>query len=110
MSADPDTLGIFVTSPQHMRHVLGVVSAAFKAGRKVKVFFTYKATHLTKHPDFFKLSKICNSKDLAICAKSYSCEGYDTEKDIPRGLLKNQMSSQEYHAEMIRECGKYLSL
>ncbi len=110
MSADPDRLGIFVTSPQHMKHVMGVVSAAYKAGKKVKVFFTYKATHLTKHPDFLRLSKLCNAKDLAICAKSYSCEGYDAEKDIPRGLAKGQMNSQEYHAEMIGECGKYLSL
>jgi len=83
MAADPDRLGIFVTAPQHMGHVMGVVNAALKAGKKVKIFFTYKATHLTKHPDFLRLSK---------------------------SLTKSQMSSQEYHAEMIRECGKYLSL
>ncbi len=110
MAADPNRLGIFVTNPGHMRHVMGVVSAALKAGKKVKIFFTYKATHLTKHPDFARLSKMFDTKDLAICAKSYSCEGYDAEKDIPGGLAKSQMSSQEYHAEMIRECGKYLSL
>ena len=49
MAADPNKLGIFVTSPQHMQHILGLTKAAVRAGKKVKIFFTFKAIHLTKN-------------------------------------------------------------
>ncbi|MEZ0329047.1 MAG: hypothetical protein ABWK15_05760 [Dissulfuribacterales bacterium] len=110
MSADPNKLGIFVTSPQHMSHVLGVAQAAVRAGKKVMVFFTYKAIHLTKSPDFIKLANLCDVEDLAICADSYTCEGYDPETDIPRGLVPRQMRTQAFHGAVLEECGKYLVL
>ncbi len=108
MAADPNKLGIFVTSPQHMRHVVGIAAAAVRAGKKVMVFFTYKSVHLTKHPDFVKLANMCEVEDLAICADSYTCEGYDVETDIPKGLTARQMRTQAYHGAIIDECGKYL--
>jgi len=108
MATDPNKLGIFVTSPQHMRHVMGVAAAATRAGKKVMVFFTYKSVHLTKHPDFVKLANMCEVEDLAICADSYTCEGYDVETDIPKGLTGRQMRTQAYHGAIIDECGKYL--
>jgi len=107
---DPNKLGIFVTSPQNMRHVLGVASAAARAGKRVMVFFTFKAVHLTKHPDFVKLANICKVEDLTICAVSYTCEGYDAENDIPKGLTSKQMGTQAFHGAIIEECGKYLVL
>ncbi|NPA94623.1 MAG: hypothetical protein GXO58_04260 [Thermodesulfobacteria bacterium] len=110
MAADPNKLGIFVTSPQHMRHVVGVTAAAKRAGMKVMVFFTFKSIHLTKHPDFVKLANMCDVEDLAICADSYTCEGYDVEKDVPKGLTPRQMRTQAFHGGIIDECGKYLVL
>ena len=110
MAADPNKLGIFVTSPQYMRHVVGVAAAAKRAGKKVMVFFTFKSVHLTKHPDFVKLANMCEVEDLAICADSYTCEGYDVEKDVPKGLTPRQMRTQAYHGAIIDECGKYLVL
>ncbi len=110
MAQDQNKLGIFVTSPQNMRHVLGVASAAVRAGKKVMVFFTFKSVHLTKHPDFVKLANMCEVEDLAICADSYTCEGYDVEKDVPKGLVPRQMRTQAYHGAVIDECAKYLVL
>jgi len=110
MSADPNKLGIFVTSPQNMRHVVGVAAAATRAGKKVMVFFTFKSVHLTKHPDFVKLCNMCEIEDVAICADSYTCEGYDVEKDVPKGLVPRQMRTQAYHGAVLDECGKYLVL
>ncbi|HID97704.1 MAG TPA: hypothetical protein EYP57_05905 [Thermodesulfobacteriaceae bacterium] len=110
MSADPNKLGIFVTSPQNMKHVLGVATAAVRAGRKVMVFFTFKAVHLTKHPDFVRLANLCELEEIAICADSYTCEGYDVEKDVPKGLVPRQMRTQAFHGGIIDECGKYLVL
>ena len=110
MSADPNKLGIFVTSPQNMRHILGVAQAAVRAGKKVMVFFTFKSVHLTKSPDFVTLANLCEVEDLAICADSYTCEGYDVEKDVPRGLVPRQMRTPAYHGAVLEECGKYLVL
>ncbi|MGB9496802.1 MAG: hypothetical protein ACKVE3_02875 [Dissulfuribacterales bacterium] len=109
MSADPNKLGIFVTSPQNMRHVLGVTQAAVRAGMKTMVFFTFKAVHLTKTPEFVKLANLCDVENLAICAASYQCEGYDVE-DVPKGITARQMATQAYHGVLLEECGKYLVL
>lgn len=110
MSADANKLGIFVTSPQHMTHLLGIAKAAVRAGKKVMVFFTFKSVHLTKSPDFVTLANLCDVEDVAICADSYTCEGYDSEKDIPQGLTARQMRTQAYHGAVLDECGKYLVL
>ncbi|NDY41376.1 hypothetical protein G3N55_00730 [Dissulfurirhabdus thermomarina] len=110
MSADPNKLGIFVTSPQHMDHLIGIAHAAVRAGKKVMVFLTFKSVHLTKHKDFIKLANLCDVGDLAICADSYTCEGYDPEADIPKGLVPSQMRTQAYHGAVLEECGKYLVL
>nr|HDN00193.1 hypothetical protein [Deltaproteobacteria bacterium] len=109
MSADPNTLGIFVTSPQHMRHVLGAAKAAVRAGMKVMAFFTFKSVHLAKTPEFVKLANLCDVKDFAICAASYQCEGYDVQ-DVPKGLTGKQMATQGFHGLLLEECGKYLVL
>lgn len=110
MSADPNKLGIFVTSPQHMCHLVGIAKAAVRAGKKVMVFLTFKSIHLTKHADFITLANLCDVEDLAICADSYTCEGYDTANDIPPGLVPKQMRTQAFHGAVLEECGKYLVL
>lgn len=108
MAADPNKLGIFVTSAQNMRHILGLTKAAKRAGKQVKIFFTFKSIHLTKSPEFVELSELTDVEDLAICADSYTCEGYDTVKDIPRGLTDKQMRTQAFHGAILEECGKYI--
>ncbi len=110
MSKDPDKLGIFVTTPQYMPQLVKIVEAALRAGKKAKVFFTFKAVHLTKQPDFARLVKMLPEDDLAICADSYTCEGFDVETDIPAGLTPKQMRTQAFHGEILRECGKYIVL
>ncbi|MFO8239944.1 MAG: hypothetical protein R6T90_02980 [Dissulfuribacterales bacterium] len=109
MSADPNKFGIFVTSPQYMRHVLGVTKAAVRAGMKPMVFFSFKAVHLAKSPEFAEVASLCEIKNLAICVASYQCEGYDPN-DVPNGLTGRQMATQAYHGALLEECGKYLVL
>ena len=109
MSADPNKLGIFVTSPQHMRHVLGIAHAAVRVGMEVKVFFTFRAVHLSKTPQFTELAGLLKVENLIICAASYQCEGYDVE-DVPQGLTARQMGTQANHGALLEECGKYVTL
>ncbi len=110
MAKDPDKLGIFVTTPQYMNHLIKIVEAAQRAGKKVKIFLTYKAVFLTKHSEYARLVKMIPEEDLAICAKSYSCEGFDAELDIPGGMTAQQMRTQGFHGEILEECGKYIVL
>jgi hypothetical protein len=108
MAADPNKFGIFVTSPQHMRHILGLTKAAVRAGKKVMIFFTFKSIHLTKNPDFYTLTQLCAIEDVAICADSYICEGFDNVNDVPRGLTDKQMRTQAFHGAILDECAKYI--
>jgi len=108
MPADPNKFGIFVTSPQHMRHILGLTRAAVRAGKKVMIFFTFKSIHLTKNPDFYTLTQLCDVEDVAICADSYICEGFDNVNDVPRGLTDKQMRTQAFHGAILDECAKYI--
>ncbi len=105
--ADANKLGIFVTCPQNMRHILGLTQAALRADKEVMIFFTYKSVHLTKSPEFWELAKLIKTENLAICTDSYICEGYDPE-DIPRGLIDKQMRTQAFNGALLEECEKYI--
>ena len=101
------SLGIFVTSTHNMHHVMGVVKAATAKGSKVKVFFTWKGTLLTKEPQFAELCKIA---EVSICADSYKKMGYDPQNDIPEGLTDKQMSTQSQHGAIISDYDCYMTL
>ena len=101
------SLGIFVTTKDCMPHLLGITSAAKKKGAKVKIFFTWIATHLSKHPDFPKLCEMAD--DVSICVDSYKKQGYDIT-DIPVGLTEKKMATQAQHGIIIEDYDCYLSL
>ncbi len=101
------SLGIFVTAEENMPHVMGIVKAAKEKGSTVKVFFTWKATHLAKHSDFPELCKIAD--DVSICVDSYRKQGYSAD-DIPEGLDAKKMATQAQHGIIIEDFDCYLSL
>ena len=104
------SIGIFVTSPQNMRHVLGITKAAVAKGAKVKVFFTWMATHLTKCPTWNELTSMDKDMvDVSICADSYKKMGYDLA-DIPAGLTQKEMATQAQHGAIIEDYDSYLTL
>lgn len=101
------SLGIFVTSTQNMRHVMGVTKAATAKGSKVKIFFTWKGTKLAKDPQF---SELCKMAEVSICADSYKKMGYDPQADIPEGLTEKEMSTQSQHGIIIQDYDCYMTL
>ncbi len=109
MSKDPDKLGIFVTSPFHFNELMKIVEAAYRKGKKVKIFFTYKSTHMINYPTFENLRKMVPEEDLAICLAAYICEGFEPEYHIS-GLTEKQLRTQAFHGAIIEEAGKYLVL
>lgn len=101
------SLGIFVTSPQNMRHIMGITKAAKAKGSKVKVFFTWMSVHLAKCSDFKTLCDMAD--DVSICADSYKKCGYDTA-DIPLGLDDKKMATQAQHGSIIEDYDCYMTL
>ncbi|MBA3016349.1 MAG: peroxiredoxin [Proteobacteria bacterium] len=102
------SLGIFVTNPNQMRHVMGVTKAALAKGSKVKVFFTWWGTKLTATPEFAELCSLENV-DASICADSYGKAGFDVNV-VPKGLTKEKMGTQAQHGAIIEEYDCYLTL
>lgn len=101
------SLGIFVTSPQNMRHVMGITQAAKAKGSKVKVFFTWYGVHLTKCKEFSSLCELAD--EVSICVDSYKKSGYDPA-DIPKGLEAKDMATQGQHGAIIEDYECYLTL
>ncbi|MBU0943753.1 MAG: peroxiredoxin [Proteobacteria bacterium] len=100
-------LGIFVTNPDSMHHVMGITKAAKDKGSKVKVFFTWKGTLLSKDPQFPALCELAD--DVSICADSYKKMGYEVS-DIPVGLTNDKMATQAQHGAIIEDYDYYLTL
>lgn len=101
------SLGIFVTTQDCLGHVIGITKAAKAKGSRVKVFFTWKATHLTQDADFPQLCELAD--DVSICVDSYKKQGYDID-DIPKGLTAKKMATQAQHGIIIEDFDCYLSL
>ncbi|MGW8195078.1 MAG: peroxiredoxin [Desulforhopalus sp.] len=101
------SLGIFVTTPDNLHHVIGITKAAKAKGSKVKVFFTWKATTLSKDPTFKDLCELAD--DVSICVDSYKKQGFDID-DIPAGLTAKKMATQAQHGIIIEDYDCYLSL
>lgn len=101
------SLGIFVSDPGALRHVIGVTKAAKAKGSKVKIFFTWKATTLSKDPQFKGLCELAD--DVSICVDSYKKQGFEIT-DIPEGLTEKKMATQAQHGIIIEDYDCYLSL
>ena len=68
-----EKLGISVTTPKSMPHVLGLAQAANQAGKQVEVFFTGDGVHLTQTPQFTELLEVAR---VGVCEVSYFTRGY----------------------------------
>ncbi|MDZ7640511.1 MAG: peroxiredoxin [Desulfurivibrio sp.] len=101
------SLGIFVTNPDNMQHVLGVTKAAKAKGAQVKVFFTWKGTLLTKDPAFTEVVEAAD--DVSICADSYKKMGFDVA-DVPAGLTPEKMATQAQHGAILENFDRYMTL
>ena len=101
------SLGIFVTDPSMLPHVMGITKAAKEKGSQVKVFFTWNATTLSKDPEFPKLCELAD--DVSICVDSYRKQGFSVD-DVPPGLTPKKMATQAQHGIIIEDFDCYLSL
>jgi hypothetical protein len=108
------TLGICVATRNRMEHVVGLVKAARKAGKEVKVFFTGEGVLLTEDPRFAELLELAKAGSsvphgqVAVCEVSYVANGLKG-KVVP-GLRDKDFVTQARNAEMVEECQRYVVL
>ncbi|CAN2042910.1 Peroxiredoxin [Candidatus Magnetomoraceae bacterium gMMP-15] len=98
-----EKLGIFVSSDQHLSHLINITMAAEKAGKEVIIFFTHKGVLLTQSPDFHKLA---GHARYYVCNVNFEESGLK-DKNVP-GMDETGFATQARHGEIIEECDRYL--
>lgn len=97
-----ETLGILVTSDQHLDYVISLTETAFKKGKNIKIFFTGRAVKLIESSDFKRLK---GKASIALCDFSFRSLGLtDCTPQIEPGIFETQAR----HAEIYKECDRYL--
>jgi hypothetical protein len=97
------TLGIFVSSDQHLDKILKLCEAAKNKGVKVTLFFTHLGTLLTQDPRFTKLE---GTAEMSLC--KISLESHGIKKSTIPGMGEKDFATQAKHAEIIEECDRYI--
>ena len=96
------TLGILVTSDKHLDYVISLTETAFTKGKKIKIFFTGRAVKLIESKDFKRLK---GRAGIAICDFSFRSLGLLKLKPY---IEQNIFATQAKHAEIFKDCDRYL--
>lgn len=100
-----ETLGILVTSKNHLESVVQLVKAAHTKGKETQVFFTGEAVFLTLEPEFAELE---GRAKLWVCDVSFRTNGlHGREDDVP-GVGYKDFVTQGRNAEMLAEVDRYV--
>ena len=95
-------LGILVRSDQHFSQLLALCRAAKSRNIETRIFFTHRGARLIQVPQFQELKKLAT---MAVCKVSLQSYGVDTESSHLHGV---DLATQAWHAELIRECHRYV--
>lgn len=99
-----EKLGIFVSSDEHLDHLIGISRAATKAGKEVTVFLTNRGVLLSKDPRFSEMEGLAH---ISLCNVNF--EAFKMEKPVPL-VADKDFATQMRHADMIAECDRYIVL
>ena len=99
-----EKLGIFVSSDEHLEHLIGISRAATKAGKEVEVFLTNGGVLLAKDPRFLAMEGLAH---VSLCNVNF--EAFKMEKPVPL-VADKDFATQMRHADMIAECDRYIVL
>ena len=99
----PRSLGICVTTPGSARHVLGLTSAAVRAGISTEIFLTGEGVRLVRDHRFRELVA---SARVSVCDVSFRAAGLDAGDAA--GLADKDFVTQWRNAEMVESCDRYL--
>ena len=99
-----EKLGIFVSSDQHLDHLIGIARAATKAGKEVSIFLTNRGVLLSQDPRFPELE---GQGHVSLCNVNF--EAFALQKPIPV-VADKDFATQARHGMMIEECDRYIVL
>jgi len=96
------SLGIFVSSDNHLEKVINLCRAAKKRGVETTLFLTHSGTLLTQDPRFSELEGLGK---LAVCNVSFRDHGL--RPPVP-GIGEKDYATQARNGEMIEDCDRYV--
>lgn len=97
----PRSLGIFVSSNNHLDKIIRLCKAAEKKGVEVSLFFTHLGTLLTQDPRFSELKGL----KMSVCKVGF--EGHGLKPPVI-GITEQDYTTQAMHAELIDDCDRYV--
>ena len=101
-SMKAESLGILVSTDQHLDYVLKLTDAACARNKTVAVFFTGKGVLLTQDPGF---EKLVDKAKLSVCDMSFRAMGLSGT--VP-GVGAKDFTTQARSAEVIKRCDRYV--
>ncbi len=99
-----DKLGIFVTSDQHLDHLIGIAKAATQAGKEVTIFLTNRGVLLTQQEGFKDLE---GWGHISLCNVNF--EAFHLQAPVPL-VAEKDFATQARHGMMIEDVDRYIVL
>jgi hypothetical protein len=96
------SLGLFVSSNEHLDKIIGLCQAARKKDVEVTIFFSHLGTLLTQDPRFAELNGLAK---LSLCNVGF--ESHGLKPPVP-GVADKDYATQARNGEMIETCDRYL--
>jgi hypothetical protein len=97
------SLGIFVSSDNHLEKIIALCRAAKTKGIEVTIFFSHLGTLLTQHPRFGELE---GSARMSLCNVGFESQGL---KPPVVGIQDKDYATQARNGEMIEDCDRYIA-
>jgi predicted peroxiredoxin len=96
------SLGVFVSSNQHLDKIIELCKAAKNKDLDVTIFFTHRGTFLTQEKRFDELKGLAR---MTLCKVAFESKGL--RSPVP-GIGEKDFATQARHAEVIEECDRYV--
>jgi hypothetical protein len=98
------SLGVFVSSNNHLDKLIKLCKAAKKKGIDTTIFFTHLGILLTQDSRFSELEGLAK---MALCKVTFENHGL---KPPASGIGEKDYVTQARHAEIIEDCDRYVVL
>jgi predicted peroxiredoxin len=96
------SLGVFVSSDQHLDKIIKLCKAAKDKNIDVIIFFSHLGTLLTQEKRFDELKGLART---TLCKVAFERQGL--RPPVP-GIGEKDFATQARHAEVIDECDRYV--
>jgi predicted peroxiredoxin len=96
------SLGVFVSSDQHLDKIIKLCKAAKDKDIDVIIFFSHLGTLLTQEKRFDELKGLART---TLCKVAFERQGL--RPPVP-GIGEKDFATQARHAEVIDECDRYV--